>query len=336
MTQELLWPRLHDALGAVAGFLDVDPAGLVFQANVTDAVAVVLHSMNVARGDEILSTSHTYGAVARSIEATCTRTGARWVTAPLPCPVASAAQVHACIMNAVTARTRLAIIDQVTSGTALRLPLDTLVPALRRRGIEVFVDGAHAAGMLPRPVHPQATWWTGNLHKWGLAPLTCAVLYTHRRRRGTTRPIAPSHLHTDGYQKAFSWQGTRDVTPWLTAPNAIELVHSLDGWPALRRYNAAMARWARHRVLNAWSDSACAASGPPSMCRGIAMTTLRLPPKVKRWRTPEALRDALAREHMVEVPIWSDGTHWWVRISCQAYTRPRHVDRFIDGIEALC
>ena len=336
MSEELLWPHLQASLSDVARFLKVDPDGLVFQTNVTDAVAVVLQSVGLRRGDQIVSTSHTYGAVARAIDATCAHTGARSVVVPLPCPVQSDEQVHACIMNAVTPRTRLAIVDQITSGSSIRLPLDTLVPALRRKGVEVFVDGAHAVGMLPRPVHAQATWWTGNLHKWALSPLTCAVLYTHRRRRATTRPIAPSHLHVDGYQEAFSWQGTRDVSPWLTAPEAIDLVRSLEGWPALRRYNAAMARWARHRLLEAWSVDGCVASGPASMCRGVAMTTLRLPPKVRQWKNPEALRDALARECQVEATIWSDGVDWWVRIACQAFTRPRHIERLIKGIDTLC
>ncbi len=241
--------------------------------------------------------------------------------------------MEAAILAALTPRTRVAIIDQITSPTALRFDVDRLTRLLRRRGVQVLVDGAHAPGMLPRPVTPGATWWTGNLHKWGLAPLGCGVLVTASAARRFTRPVALSHMHFDGYQPAFDWQGTRDISPWLSAVDAIAWVKAGEGWTALRRYNAALARWAGAWLADRWGTQV---AGPPAMRMGLSMVTVQLPAHARRWKRPNALRDALAEHFKVEVPIWNDGPNWWMRIAAQAYVRPAHVKRCAAGVEALC
>ena len=332
LDDELMQPMMESTLEAVAGFLGVDPAGLVFVPNVSDAIAAVLGSMSFKRGDEILSTTHAYGAVQRAMEATAKMHGAKAVFASVPCPVQSMEEVEACVLDAVTPRTRLAIIDQITSPTALRFDVDRLTRLLKRRGVDVLVDGAHAAGMLHRPVTTSAHWWTSNLHKWGLSPVGCGVLYTHPSRRGITRPTAISHMHFKGYQQAFGWQGTRDVTPWYTAPCAIDWVKAREGWAALRQYNTQLSRWTARTLCDAWGGSV---AGPASMRKGVSMVTVELPRAAARWRVPNRLRDALADRFKVEVPIWNDGPRWWLRVSCQAYVRPKHVHRLVDAVDAL-
>lgn len=327
-----LWDRLDTALQQVSKFLGADRDGLVFVPNVTDAVAAVLQSVSWRRGDAILTTSHAYGAVRRAIEATCAAHGTKAVVASVPCPVESDAQIEAIVLAAVTKRTRLAIIDQVTSPTGLRLPVERLSRALRRRGIEVLVDAAHSAGMLPRPVTTSATWWTSNLHKWGFAPVGCAVLWTRPSRRATTRPTAISHMHFKGYQQAFSWQGTRDVTAWLTAPDAIDWVRQREGWTALRAHNARLARWAGDQLTQGWDTET---AGPLAVRKGVSMVTVRLPETARTWRDPLRLRDALADRHRVEVALWNEGPQWWVRVATQAFVRTAHIDRLLEGIEDL-
>ena len=52
------------------------------------------------------------------------------------------------VLEAVTARTRLVLIDHVTSQTGLVLPIERAGARAGRRGVETLVDGAHAPGML--------------------------------------------------------------------------------------------------------------------------------------------------------------------------------------------
>jgi isopenicillin-N epimerase len=243
-----------------------------------------------------------------------------------------AAAIEAALLKAATKRTKLVVLDQITSPSAALLPVQRLIRAFAKRGIPVFVDGAHAAGMLESPCPKGAAWWTTNLHKWGLAPVSSAVLWTSTSRRASTRPLAPSHAHFDGYQAAFAWQGTRDISPWLTAPDAINWVHDNGGWPALRRHNALLGAWAGEQLTQAWGTPM---SASPDMREGLSMVAVQLPRRAKQWSVPERLRDALANQFQVEAPIWKDGPRWWVRVSCQAYTRPADIRRLINGLESL-
>ncbi|MCH2135802.1 MAG: aminotransferase class V-fold PLP-dependent enzyme [Phycisphaerales bacterium] len=325
-------PRIEAALRVLARFLKCDAQGLAFQCNVTDAVAVVLDSVELGPGDEVLTTSHAYGAVKRAIEARCRRWGAKPRIVTLPCPLEGPEQVVELVAAAISARTKLAIIDQITSPTALRLPVDALIALCRSKGVPVFVDGAHAGGMLPAPVPKGATWWATNLHKWAMAPLGCALLHTSRAWRGRTRPLAPSHAHFGSYTDAFAWQGTRDISPWLTAPESIDWVRRNGGWASLRRHNAQLASWAGDQLRMAWGTCL---SAPESLREGLSMVTVRLPADARAWREPLTLRDALADQFQVEAPMWATRGRWWVRLSLQAYSRPAHVQRLLDGLNHL-
>jgi len=159
--------RLQSARSALARFVGAETADLVFVPNATTAVNAVLRSLEFAPGDEVLATSHTYAACRNALDDVASRTGARVVTAPLPFPVRSDDELIAAVMACVSPRTRLALLDHVTSPTALVLPIARLVRELRALDIETLVDGAHAPGMVPLALGELgAAYYTGNAHKW--------------------------------------------------------------------------------------------------------------------------------------------------------------------------
>ena len=145
------------------------------------------------------------------------------------------------VLAAVGERTRLAVIDQVTSPTARRLPLVDLVPALQARGVAVLVDGAHAPGMLAVEVDRLgADFWAGNLHKWCFTPRGTAVLHAAPRWREHLLPLVASWREPAGFPDAFTDVGTDDLTAWLSAPRALRVMERL-GFDRLRRHNAELA-----------------------------------------------------------------------------------------------
>src|ERR1035438_1080537 len=172
---QFLWRRYEERLGParaeVASFLGARARDLVFVTNATTGVNAVVRSLKLRRGDELLTTNHDYNACHNVLVETARQAGARLVTAQVPFPLPGPAEVVEAILQAVTSRTRLAMIDHVTSPTALVFPIAQLVRELSARGVEVFVDGAHAPGMVPLQVGKLgAAYYTGNLHKWVCAP----------------------------------------------------------------------------------------------------------------------------------------------------------------------
>ena len=126
------------------------PDDLAFVTNATSGVNAVLRSLALAPGDELLTTDHAYNACRNALEfvAERARRAGRRRADPLPARPRPKTWSTRCL-SAVTPRTRLALLDHVTSPTALILPIERLIAELGRRGIDVLVDGAHAPGMLP-------------------------------------------------------------------------------------------------------------------------------------------------------------------------------------------
>lgn len=245
---EEVQPALDRARVAVASFLEADPAGLVFVRNATSGVASVVRSMEhtLHPGDELLTTSHDYNAIRQTLEFTADRSGAKVVVPDVPFPLETPAQVTEAVLSAASDRTRLAVIDHITSPTGVVYPIEEIVAALEP-DVPVVVDGAHGPGQVPLDLgRIGASWYTGNLHKWTCAPKGAAFLHSRRDRIDETVPIVISHGWNaeipDGrsrYWALFDWLGTDDMTQWLVVPDALRLLGSLEagGWPALMKRN---------------------------------------------------------------------------------------------------
>jgi isopenicillin-N epimerase len=201
-------------------------------------------------GDELVTTDHAYNAVKNAMQYVAERDGPRVIEARIPFPIASPDEAREAVLAAVTPRTRLAVIDHVTSATGMVLPVADIVVGLRERGVETLVDGAHAPGMIDlRVAELGATYYAGNLHKWVCAPKGAGFLWVSRDRQPAIRPLTISHganLPPAGrtrFRLEFDWQGTDDPSAWLAVPEAIDFGAGLlpGGWDELRARNRALA-----------------------------------------------------------------------------------------------
>ncbi|MCC2629464.1 MAG: putative aminotransferase, partial [Thermomicrobiales bacterium] len=133
---------LDEARAAMAAYLGCRRDDLVFVPNATTGINVVAKSLPLETGDEVVGSDLEYGACERSWEWLCQQRGARYVRAHVPLPVTSADEVVKAIFAAVTPRTRAIFLSHVTSGTALRLPIEAVARRAREAGILTVVDGA--------------------------------------------------------------------------------------------------------------------------------------------------------------------------------------------------
>ena len=309
---------LRAAAASLAAFVKCDAKDLVFVENATVGCNAVLNSLRLTAGDEILVTDHGYAAVRNAAEYVAARTGAKVVEAKIAYPIASAKTILDAVASHIGSRTRIVILDHITSPTAVIFPIRELVSLCRRTGAMVLVDGAHAPGMLPLDIPSiGADWYVGNCHKWLMAPKGSAFLWTDFKRQAQTHPLSISHGYGKGYTAEFDWTGTRDPSAWLSIPAAIEFCARLGG-ASLRERNIQLARQSAAELARAWHTEV----GAPADITG-AMAAVRLPlgGPMTIGRSLE-LRDWLFKTHRIELAINLFAGALWARISAQAYNEP--------------
>lgn len=334
---------LHTSRNSLAAFLRADPEGIGFVANATTAVNAVLRSLKFSPDEEILVTDHGYGACNNTARFVAGQFGAKVSVASIPFPVTSEDQIVQAVLRAVTPKTRLALIDHVTSPTAIVLPVREIVGELESRGIEVLVDGAHAPGMIDLDIDElNPSYYTGNCHKWMCAPKGAAFLYAREDRRDKIMPAVISHGLTwptcakSRYHNLFDWQGTHDPTAYLILPFVIDYMATLHdgGWQGIRQANHDKVVKALHLLCSELQIDEPA----PDNVLG-AMASIVLPQTRKYYSQAELfihpLQEVLAREYRVEVPVISWGKELILRISAQLYNRQEEYEFLADYLKLL-
>ena len=247
------------ALRSLANFLHADVDGLAFVTNASTGVNTVLRSIRWQPGDEILLLDHAYQACRNAVDRTCRDTGAHAVVVALPFTGLDDDTIVGHITAAVSPRTRLALLDTVTSPTAIRLPFERLVGELQAQGVDVLLDAAHGPGIVPLDLASLgAAYVTGNCHKWLCTPKGSGFLHVRADRREHVEPLVTSHGYSaevpraEKFRREFDWPGTQDPTPWLCVPVAIQWLGSLlpGGIDELRVRNRAQALSARDVLVD--------------------------------------------------------------------------------------
>ena len=345
---QFLWryyeDRLEPARQELARFIGAEAKDLVFVTNATSGVNAVLRSLNLQPGDELITTNLDYNACHNVLLEVARAAGAKVVVANVPFPLKSADEITAAILEVLTPRTRLALLDHVTSNSAVIFPIETIIRELETRGVDTLIDGAHAPGMLPlnlRELRP--TYYPANLHQWVCAPKGAAFLYVREGRQAGVQPAVISHGNNrprpgfTSFQDRFDWAGTFDPSAWFCVGEAIQFMGGLlpGGWPEIYRRNHDLLVTARRLLCEQWQVE------PP--CPEHLLGSLAAIPLPERFQSaplsgkidPEQLR--LYDEFGIEVPFnrFGQPERRWLRISAQLYNSPADYEYLAAALDRL-
>ncbi|BAZ10206.1 isopenicillin-N epimerase [Calothrix sp. NIES-4071] len=333
-------PLLDGSRNKLATFVGVESQDLVFVPNATTGVNAVLRSLPFTSDDELLTTNHEYNACRNALNFIASYVNAKVVVANVPFPIESPEQIIEAVVEKVSPKTRLALLDHITSQTGLIFPIQQLVQELQTRGVDVLVDGAHAPGMVPLNLSEiGATYYTGNCHKWLCAPKGAAFLYVKRDKQPIIRPLTISHganstlTHKSRFQLEFDWMGTDDPTAYMCVGEAIQFMGSLlaGGWDELMQRNHDLVMQGRQVICKLLD---IAVPCPELMIGSMATLTI---PKILEKYTYTSLHDQLFDKYGIEVQVvpWQGEFKLLVRISAQIYNSIEQYDCLGEALQKI-
>ena len=320
--------RLREASDQVAAFVGARPDDLVFVPNVTTGLNAVLGSVSLGPGDELVITDLAYGAVAFAAAAVCERTGATLRTVHLEYPIRTSADVVEPIARALTARTKLVVVDHVTAQTALVLPVADVAAECRTRGVPVLVDGAHVPGARALDIPSLGVdWYAANLHKWAHAPRGCGILWAAPERQSILRSPIVSWGRKKGFRAEFEHTATADPTSFLAAPEGIALLREWD-FDACVGYMHDLAVEAARILTDRWRTTF-------EIPRDMVGTMVTVPLPQELGATDDdatRLRLALLVDDRIEVQLHAWRGRLWTRVSAQVYNDRSDMERLAEAV----
>jgi isopenicillin-N epimerase len=334
---------LDDARAAMAAYLGCRRDDLVFMPNATTGINVVARSLPLQPGDEVLGTDLEYGACARTWEWFCAQRGAHYVRAHVPLPLTCPEEVVEAVFAAATPRTRAIFLSHITSGTAIRLPIEAVARRAREVGILTVVDGAHAVGQIAVDLEAIGVdCYASNFHKWLCAPKGSGFLYARPETQawlespivswGWVEHEGNRHYRAESqFVSRNQMQGTRDLAPFLAAPAAVAFQEERD-WESVRERCHGLAVAARERIAALVGLPQIVPETSPDGYRWFRqMAVAPLPAGIDA----QALKRRLYEEHRVEIPVTGTLEQPLIRFSVQGYNTWDDLEALIAALERL-
>ena len=322
---------LSEARQVLGDFIGADADDLVYVTNVTTGLNIVARSLPLKPGDEVLTTDHEYGSLNSTWEFVCEKRGARYVHRTVPLPITDTEQVVDAIWSGVTDRTRVLFISHITSPTALTLPVEELVHRAREAGIITVIDGAHVPGQVSVDMGTLgADFYSGNCHKWMMAPKGSGFLYARREMQHLLEPLIGGRrgqaLQASHLVDEHQYQGTRDLAAFLAVPAAIRFMQDHD-WPSVQQACHELVRYARTAVAELTGLPPVIPDAPTWFAQ---MAILPIPPC-----DLALLRRKLYDEFSIEIPPIRWNEKHFVRLSVQGYNTRADVERLVEALSSL-
>lgn len=318
------------ALRKLSSFVGTQPCDTVFVENATSGVETVIRSLQLKPTDSILYLDIGYGPLIKFLKFFSQTTGVELieVISEYPLKIENIiSQISACIKP----NTKLALIDHITSASALILPLKIIIPLLQKKGIFVCIDGAHTVGQIDLIVPEyNADAYISNCHKWLFSSKGCAFLWVNPKHKNKIHPLVISSGSSLGMNAEFNWVGTKDYTSFLSVITAIDFYNDL-GPEKIKKHNHNLALSAAIKLIQMWDTELILNANYKDLNSWEhyigSMVTIRMP-KIKNpsQKKAEEIRINLLLNYSIDTTCYCIGENMYLRISAQIYL---NMDDFI-------
>ena len=324
--------RLFESRKVLAEYLGCENDELVFVTNATTAMNIVANSIQLSENDEVLSTNLEYGAMDRMWRLVCERQGAKFISSKINLPLVSEEQFVNDFWKDVTEKTKLISISHITSATALLLPITQIINRAKRNGIITVIDGAHAPGQIPLNLNELGCdFYTGNNHKWLMAPKGNAFFYARKEMQNILKPFLISwgrdeFLSDSTFIDEFEYQGTRDTSSFLSLPAALSF-HKKYITKSVKNEINGLLRYVKLELEKIFKTPAIVNEIPEN----IQMYSHPLPANIDG----KDLKFRLYEQFKIEIPVSQQNNVEYIRVSIQIFNNKQDIDYFLNSLNEL-
>ena len=242
----VLEPRIESVRGDLAREFGCDPEEMAITRNASEANEIMIFGLDLKRGDEVLLTNQNYPRMLTSWEQRARRDGIVVKQISFKVPPPSDEYIVDRFREAITPRTRVIEVTHITNLTGQILPVRALGKLAKERGIELFVDGAHAFAHFPFTRDELACDYYGtSLHKWLLAPIGTGFLYVRKEKQKALWPLMAAPASMDEDIRKYEEIGTHPAANHNAISAAMAFHRGIGAERKIARLRFLRDRWAK-------------------------------------------------------------------------------------------
>ena len=326
---EHLYEYLKESRKSLSEYINCDRDDVAFFPNPSTALNTLIRSLDLNKGDQILTTNHEYGALDRTWNFISKKKGCEYVKIDIEVPFNDKQKFIDKFKQAINENTKVIFLSHITSPTALIFPVEEIIALAKKNNILTIIDGAHVPGHIELDIKKlDPDFYCGACHKWMCSPKGVAFLYVKKEFQNIMEPLVVSwgyeaeYPSSSQYLDYMQWQGTNDMSAYLTVPETINFLKE-NNWKENARNCRELNLWAKDLIcqeLNTYSLSSDEFLGQ--------MTTIAFD-----FNDTISDKKEFYNKYKIQIPFikWNNKTYF--RLSFQVYNSKDDIYNLISSLK---
>ncbi len=304
----------------VADFIHADVEEVLLTRNTTEGLSLIGQSLNLGKGDEMLTTTDEHGGGEVGFDYLAARKGAIFRKFDMPLPAMSREEVVQAVEKNITAKTKLIMLSHINTSSGMLMPFEEISRITQAKGIYLISDGAQAPGLTPVDVKALGVdAYAASGHKWMLGPKETGFLYLKKSFQDKVQPVFSS----SGFATYTASSGTRNVATISGLGAAIDWIN-LIGMQRIQQRCLETRNYCLGQLKNL-AGLRIISPEVASLSTGIVSFSLE---KAKNADIFNKLKDQ-------DIIVKLLSKHNAIRISCHMFVSREDIDAFIKALKPL-